>query len=87
MKLDYEKSLKLLKLIKQSNHINNLEAEALVHALSQIQDLLDKVYNEILPKIFLQKKLNKKTLSDFYNSLEKEVYQIENHMKSTNMIA
>jgi len=86
MQLNYEKSLKLLELIRASKHLDDSEAEQLVYALAQIQNSLDRVYKKILPKVFSEKKLSKKSLSNFYDDLEKEICQIDSHIHSTNMV-
>lgn len=80
MKLDSKQANVLFDLINGVGLFNEEKSGALAHALLDIKEASDKIYEEILPRILELEKMDKETFIDFYTDVQEELHHIDYHI-------
>jgi len=73
----------LLEILKKSSLFSVEEYESIIHALIDIHESIDEVYNKIIPKILNVKNIKRQDLKDFLWNIGEEFRHIDYHIKDS----
>ena len=65
-------------------HLSDEDTASKLHALNDIIDSINKIYNEVIPKILIEKDFD--TIQDLYWDIREEFRHVDYHIHDANLI-